>query len=147
MNCSRNDGRAPLLVKHRLSEVLAQRIYGLALGYEDLNDHQQLRNDPLLAVLSGKRKLEEPLAGKSTLNRLELTARSKRYHKISYSAEQLDRYWQISTSNRIPSRPSKSCSTWMPLTFPCRAPAGTPYRAYHGKGTRKLSGLCGIVFS
>lgn len=55
------DGRAPLLVKHRLSEMLAQRIYGLALGYEDLNDHEQLRSDPLLAVLSGKRELDEPL--------------------------------------------------------------------------------------
>ena len=52
--------------------MLSQRIYGLALGYEDLNDHEQLRHDPLMAVLSGRRKLEEPLAGKSTLNRLEL---------------------------------------------------------------------------
>ena len=85
------DGRAPLLVKHRLSEMLAQRIYGLALGYEDLNDHEQLRADPLFALLSGKRKLEEPLAGKSTLNRLELTGRTGRYHKISYSAESMDR--------------------------------------------------------
>jgi hypothetical protein len=85
------DRRAPLLVKHRLSEMLAQRIYGLALGYEDLNDHEQLRSDPLLAVLSGKRELEEPLAGKSTLNRLELTGRSARYHKIGYSTEALDR--------------------------------------------------------
>jgi DDE family transposase len=85
------DDRAALLVKHRLSEMLAQRIYGLALGYEDLNDHEQLRADPLFALLSGKRKLEEPLAGKSTLNRLELTGRSLRYHKISYSAESMDR--------------------------------------------------------
>jgi hypothetical protein len=85
------DGRRPLLVKHRLVEMLSQRIYGLALGYEDLNDHEQLRNDPLLGVLSGKRELDEPLAGKSTLNRLELTGRSLRYHKISYSAEAIDR--------------------------------------------------------
>jgi hypothetical protein len=86
-----SDSRSPLLVKHRLSEMLAQRIYGLALGYEDLNDHEQLRSDPLLALLSGKRDLEEPLAGKSTLNRLELTGRSARYHKISYSPSALDR--------------------------------------------------------
>ncbi len=85
------DGRSPLLVRHRLSEMLAQRIYGLALGYEDLNDHEQLRSDPLLGLLSGKRDLDEPLAGKSTLNRLELTGRSRRYHKISYSAEAIDR--------------------------------------------------------
>jgi hypothetical protein len=86
-----SDGRRPLLVKHPLTEMLSQRIYGLALGYEDLNDHEQLRSDPLLGLLSGKRKLDEPLAGKSTLNRLELTGRSGRYHKISYSAEVLDR--------------------------------------------------------
>jgi hypothetical protein len=85
------DGRSPLLVKHPLGEMLAQRVYGLALGYEDLNDHEQLRSDPLLAVLSGKRELEEPLAGKSTLNRLELVGHTRRYHKIAYSAEALDR--------------------------------------------------------
>jgi hypothetical protein len=71
--------------------MLAQRIYGLALGYEDLNDHEQLRSDPLLGLLAGKRELNEPLAGKSTLNRLELTGRSLRYHKISYSPESMDR--------------------------------------------------------
>jgi Transposase DDE domain group 1 len=86
-----SDGRMPLLVKHQLPQILAQRIYGLALGYEDLNDHEQLRRDPLLGLLSGKHELEEPLAGKSTLNRLELTGRSGRYHKIGYSAEALDR--------------------------------------------------------
>ena len=85
------DGRSPLLVTHQLSEMLSQRIYGLALGYEDLNDHEQLRADPLLAVLSGKRQLDQPLAGKSTLNRLELVGRTGRYHKITYSAESIDR--------------------------------------------------------
>jgi hypothetical protein len=86
-----SDGRSPQLVKHQLPEMLAQRIYGLALGYEDLNDHEQLRSDPLLGLLSGKRDLEEPLAGKSTLNRLELVGRTGRYHKIGYSAPALDR--------------------------------------------------------
>lgn len=85
------DGRKQDRVEHSLAEMLSQRIFGLALGYEDLNDHEQLRTDPLLAVLSGKDKLEEPLAGKSTLNRLELSDRSKRYHKISYSTEAIDR--------------------------------------------------------
>ena len=65
------DGRSPLLVKHRLSEMLSQRIYGLALGYEDLNDHEQLRTDPLLGLLSGKRELEAPLAGKGTIEEVE----------------------------------------------------------------------------
>ena len=85
------DGRSPLLVRHQLPEMLAQRIYGLTLGYEDLNDHDELRRDPLLGLVSGKRSLEEELAGKSTLNRLELAGRTDRYHKISYSAEAMDR--------------------------------------------------------
>ncbi len=89
-----SDYRQPERIAHRLEEMLAQRIYGLALGYEDLNDHEQLRQDPLLGVLAGKRDLGEPLAGKSTLNRLELTPAgspaAERYNKISYSAEALD---------------------------------------------------------
>jgi hypothetical protein len=91
LSCCFTDGRSPLFVQHQLQEMLGQRIYGLALGYEDLNDHEQLRSDPLLAVLAGKRELEQPLAGKSTLNRLELVGRTGRYHKISYSAEAIDR--------------------------------------------------------
>jgi hypothetical protein len=85
------DGRNPQQVEHTVKEMLAQRIYGLALGYEDVNDHEQLRSDPVFGLLSGKRKLEEPLAGKSTLNRLELVGRTGRYHKIGYSAESIDR--------------------------------------------------------
>jgi hypothetical protein len=84
------DRRSPLLVTHKLAEMLSQRIYGLALGYEDINDHEQLRHDPLMAVLSGRRKLEDSLAGKSTLNRLELPGGSKRYHKIDYQPEKID---------------------------------------------------------
>ena len=88
------DTRDPQRIEHGLSEMLAQRIYGLALGYEDLNDHEELRGDPLLGLLAGKRELGEALAGKSTLNRLELTPagspHTERYHKIGYSAEALD---------------------------------------------------------
>ena len=107
------DGRAPLLVKHNLSEMLAQRIYGLALGYEDLCDHEQLRSDPLLGLLSGKRDLDEPLAGKSTLNRLELTGR-KRYHKISYSTESMDRLLtDVYLESHAAPPESKWCWIWM----------------------------------
>ena len=88
------DMRQPERIEHELAEMLAQRIYGLALGYEDLNDHEQLRNDPLLALLAGKREIEQPLAGKSTLNRLELTPSgsplAERYHKIGYSPTAID---------------------------------------------------------
>jgi hypothetical protein len=86
-----SDGRSPWFTLHQLPEMLSQRIYGLALGYEDLNDHEQLRRDPLFGVLSGKRELDEPLAGKSTLNRLELVGRSGRYHKIGYWPDAIDR--------------------------------------------------------
>ncbi|HVB59431.1 MAG TPA: IS1380 family transposase [Candidatus Acidoferrales bacterium] len=89
-----SDARDPQRIEHELSAMLAQRIYGLALGYEDLNDHEELRNDPLLGILAGRDDLGAPLAGKSTLNRLELTpvgsAAAERYHKISYRAEALD---------------------------------------------------------
>src|SRR5579859_7970603 len=85
------DGRSQDRIEHPLAEMLAQRLYGLALGYEDLNDHEQLRLDPLLGLLAGKRQLDVPLAGKSTLNRFELSGRSARYHKIAYSPEAFDR--------------------------------------------------------
>src|SRR5215469_6700576 len=62
-----SDYRNPVFIEHELGELLAQRIYGLALGYEDLNDHEELRRDPLLALMAGKRKLEEPLGGQEYL--------------------------------------------------------------------------------
>ena len=86
-----SDGRNQEQVEHTVAEMLAQRIYGLALGYEDLCDHDELRSDPLMGLLSGKHRLDAPLAGKSTLNRLELVGRTVRYHKISYSIDAIDR--------------------------------------------------------
>jgi hypothetical protein len=98
------DARDPARCEHGIHTLVAQRIYGLALGYEDLNDHDQLRRDPLLAVLVGKAdpmgqsRIRErdrgcALAGKSTLNRLEqapLSYEEERYHRIAYDAKQLD---------------------------------------------------------
>ena len=60
-----SDGRSQELVTHQVSEMLSQRIHGLALGYEDLNDHEQLRADPGFGLLSGKRELDQPLAGRA----------------------------------------------------------------------------------
>ena len=100
------DHRDPGLIEHTVQELLAQRIYGLALGYEDLNDHDQLRRDPLLATLVGKedptgqdrtrkRDRGKPLAGKSTLNRLELTPvradAGSRYKKITADVKGIER--------------------------------------------------------
>ena len=85
------DGRDQDQVKHSVLEMLSQRIYGLALGYEDLNDHEQLRKDPVFGILAGREELSEPLAGKSTLNRLELgTAAKDRYKKITFWKQGVD---------------------------------------------------------
>jgi Transposase DDE domain group 1 len=88
------DFRSPWLTQHGVEQMLAQRVYGLALGYEDLNDHDQLRRDPLMGVLAGKREPDQPLASKSTLCRLERTpatgAERDRYKKIRYNAEAID---------------------------------------------------------
>jgi hypothetical protein len=85
------DGRKKDLVEHSIPEMLAQRIYGLALGYEDLNDHEQLRKDPLFGVLAGREQTHRSLAGKSTLNRMELGAGTKdRYKKITFWKEAID---------------------------------------------------------
>lgn len=91
------DTRNPAWVEHPIDSLLAQRIFGLALGYEDLNDHEHLRTDPLLAVLcdkgdplgQGRRRKEDqgkPLAGKSTLNRMELGGQDSacRYKKVEF---------------------------------------------------------------
>jgi hypothetical protein len=83
------DRRRQDLVEHALTTLIGQRVFGMALGYEDLNDHDDLRHDPVLAVLAGKlsskRETCAALAGKSTLNRLELSRlQPTRYHKIAY---------------------------------------------------------------
>ena len=85
------DGRNQALVDHSVLEMLSQRVYGLALGYEDVNDHEQLRQDPVFGILAGREELEEPLAGKSTLNRMELGAGTPdRYKKITFWKEAVD---------------------------------------------------------
>jgi Transposase DDE domain group 1 len=83
------DTRAAELVEHSVTTMVAQRVFGIALGYEDLIDHDELRHDPVLAVLAGKLEAHRsdcaPLAGKSTLNRLELSRpEPTRYHKVSH---------------------------------------------------------------
>jgi hypothetical protein len=85
------DGRNPLLVQHSIEEMISQRVYGLALGYEDINDHEQLRSDPVLGILAGRTDLDRPLAGKSTLNRMELgTGVNSRYKKITFWKDGVD---------------------------------------------------------
>ena len=90
------DYRDPRLTEHSVGTLVRQRVMGITLGYEDLNDHDQLRHDPVLALLSGKleghRKDCAPLAGKSTLNRLEHApprGEPGRYHRIGHDADAL----------------------------------------------------------
>jgi hypothetical protein len=85
-----HDERRQDLIEHEIVTLVGQRVFGIALGYEDINDHDDLRHDPLMAVLAGKlearRKECAPVAGKSTLNRLELSRlEPTRYHKISHN--------------------------------------------------------------
>jgi hypothetical protein len=101
------DQRDPDWVEHGLLTMLRQRVYAIGLGYEDLNDHDQLRGDPLLAAVCGhedpegtqrrnERDQGKPLAGKSTLNRLELKAQEKedrRYKKIVAKPEAIEDYF------------------------------------------------------
>jgi hypothetical protein len=83
------DSRRADLVEHEVRTLVGQRVFGLALGYEDVIDHDWLRHDPVMAVLVGKlvgrRRDCAPAAGKSTLNRLELSqAAPTRYHRIGH---------------------------------------------------------------
>src|SRR6476469_2519573 len=113
------DHRNPAFVEHSLEELVRQRVLGLALAYEDLNDHDELRTDPLLATVVGKvdptgndRRQEQdrgkPLAGKSTLNRLEWGAvKQDRYRKISVDSKAVDRFLVdtfLSAHDSVPSQ-------------------------------------------
>jgi len=99
------DLRDPSRTDHSIEELVGQRLYGLALGYEDLVDHDRLRRDPLLALLAGKtdptgadrareRDRDCALAGKSTLNRLELSSgRVDRYHRTPVVMEEVREFF------------------------------------------------------
>src|SRR3954451_16362271 len=113
------DHRNPDLTEHTVEELIAQRVYALALGYEDLNDHDDLRRDPLLATVVGKpdptgktrqrkRDRGKALAGKSTLNRLELTPvgadKESRYKKVVCRTHDVERLF-VSLFLQAHSRP------------------------------------------
>ena len=91
------DGRRQDRIEHAVETLVAQRIHGIALGYEDLNDHDELRHDPVLGLVSGKLEAKRSdcaaLAGKSTLNRLEHAPRTEddRYRKLSLDEEAMKR--------------------------------------------------------
>jgi len=117
------DHRQAERIEHRVEELVGQRVYGLALGYEDLNDHDELRRDPLLGVLAAKadpsgrsrarpRDQGKALAGKSTLNRLELTGKEvkegERYKKTGWILRRWSGCWGSFFSRPTASRRSRS---------------------------------------
>jgi hypothetical protein len=102
------DGRDGRFVRHPVQQLLAQRVYGLALGYEDLNDHDELREDELLGILVEKSDPQEALAGKSTLNRVELTTNGRdRYKKVVVDEEAVESFFvgmYLQSRRRAPRR-------------------------------------------
>lgn len=107
------DRRDPDLIEHAVRTLVGQRVFGMALGYEDLNDHEQLRHDPVLGALLGKLAAKRPrcaaLAGKSTLNRLELHPLEavSRYHKIRPDSAAIERLFVDLFLDAHPSPPSE----------------------------------------
>lgn len=102
------DARDGRFVEHPVEQLVGQRVYGLALGYEDLNDHDELRSDELLGVLVEKSDPAQKLAGKSTLNRVELTTDGKDvYKKVVVDEEGLERFFvrmYVASQRRAPRR-------------------------------------------
>jgi len=104
------DARTAALIEHQVRTLVGQRVFGIALGYEDVSDHDQLRHDPVMAVLADKLAARRsdcaPLAGKSTLNRLELSQPAPtRYHKIAHDPAAIERLFVdifMEAHNRAP---------------------------------------------
>jgi hypothetical protein len=120
------DVRRPELIEHEVKTLLGQRVFGIALGYEDLNDHDDLRHDPVMAVLAGKlrakRKDCAPVAGKSTLNRLELSRpEATRYHKISYEAGGIEALFVTLFLESFREAPEEIVLDWTRPTTRCTA--------------------------
>jgi hypothetical protein len=111
------DQRDPRRVQHELKDLVAQRLYGLVQGYEDLNDHEELRHDPMFGIAVGKLESEHsrcaPLAGKSTLNRLEQAMHvagdwsEERYVKYSVKPEDIEHLLVELFLDQIPEAPKQ----------------------------------------
>jgi hypothetical protein len=120
------DTRTAELVEHQVETMVMQRVIGIALGYEDLNDHDDLRRDPVLAVLASKLEAQRsdwaPLAGKSTLNRLQLSrTEATRYHKISHDPAAIENLFVEVFLEAHKKAPSRSSSTLTRRMIHCTA--------------------------
>jgi Transposase DDE domain group 1 len=118
------DGRDPAYTEHAMATLVMQRVVAIALGYEDLHDHDELRHDPIMAVLAQKLAASRadcaPLAGKSTLNRLECsTVEATRYHQIAVDPDAMQGCSSICSSMPTTRRRRRSHSTSTPPTIRC----------------------------
>ena len=116
----------PKVRRASVATLIGQRVFGIALGYEDLNDHDELRHDPLMAVLAGKLKAWRsdcaPAAGKSTLNRLELSRDTPtKYHKIAHEPAAIEALFVELFLEAHAGRQNRSSSTSTPRTTHCMA--------------------------
>ena len=107
-----SDRRRQELIEHEVRTLVGQRVYGIALGYEDLNDHDELRFDPVMATLAGKLTAHRadcaPVAGKSTLNRLELSRpTATKYHKISHDPAAIEELFVTLFLEAHPQKPKQ----------------------------------------
>ena len=131
-----SDYRNPNAIEHSVPALVAQRVYGLALGYEDLNDHDVLRKDSVLALLVGKQDLTgetrvrdqdrgNPLAASNTLNRLELSTPESAATIATSGSRPIPRHstacWSMCFSNHTANRRARSGWTWMPPMIRCTA--------------------------
>jgi hypothetical protein len=147
------DSRSKELIEHKAAMV-GQRIFGIALGYEDVVNHDELRHDPIMAMLAGKlvahRKNCAPVAGKSTLNRLELaTNKPTAYHKIGHDRRRLKIYLSICFWRRTGARRGRLFSTWTPPTTRCtgiRRGASSSAITTATAICRSISSLAGICW-
>jgi hypothetical protein len=130
------DHRDAMLVEHTVLELVRQRVYGICLGYEDLNDHDDLSGDPLLALAAGKRDVEgkkrrreadrgKALASSKTLNRLELTpaeaSSADRYKKVVYHADLIEQLLVDVFLDSFTEPPEEIILDFMPRTTRCMA--------------------------
>jgi hypothetical protein len=114
------DGRNQDQIEHWILEMLSQRVYGLGLGYEDLNDHEQLRKDPVFGVLAGRAQLDRPLAGKSTLNRMDSVPESRTAtRRLRSGRRESMNCWSSYSSKPTRRLRRRSCWTWIPRICRC----------------------------
>ena len=140
------DARDPRLVEHSVATLIGQRVFGIALGYEDLNDHDELRHDPLMAVLAGKLEARRedcaPVAGKSTLNRLELSRETPtKYCKIAHErrSRPVRRPVAERTTGRQQIRPTRRRAGIRKRSRRCCSRRGSGSHGRRGEGRRRGS--------